>query len=139
MGRRNKAYYKDLHQQAYDKLVGMQAFGESKRAAVVAGTDKEKIFSFNTYKSYWKHTKYFIQYIKEHHPECTTLKSARKYVNEWLQARADQGPRPWASCTAFLPMMKTTSSPQSGTGRISSGAAATGCATGTFPRPTTTS
>ena len=87
MGRRNKAYYKDLHQQAYDKLVGMQAFGESKRAAVAAGTDKEKIFSFNTYKSYWKHTKYFIQYIKEHHPECTTLKSARKYVNEWLQAR----------------------------------------------------
>ena len=119
MGRRNKAYYKDLHQQAYDKLVGMQAFGESKRAAVAAGTDKEKIFSFNTYKSYWKHTKYFIQYIKEHHPECTTLKSARKYVNGWLQARA--------------------SSPQSGTGRISSGAAVTGCATGTFPRPTTTS
>ena len=38
MGRRNKAYYKDLHQQAYDKLVGMQAFGESKRAAVAAGT-----------------------------------------------------------------------------------------------------
>ena len=65
MGRRNKAYYKDLHQQAYDKLVGMQAFGESKRAAVAAGTDKEKIFSFNTYKSYWKHTKYFIQYIQE--------------------------------------------------------------------------
>ena len=95
MGRRNKAYYKDLHQQAYDKLVGMQAFGESKRAAVVAGTDKEKIFSFNTYKSYWKHTKYFIQYIKEHHPECTTLKSARKYVNEWLQARADQGLSAW--------------------------------------------
>ena len=73
----------------------MQAFGESKRAAVVAGTDKEKIFSFNTYKSYWKHTKYFIQYIKEHHPECTTLKSARKYVNEWLQARADQGLSAW--------------------------------------------
>ncbi len=95
MGRRNKAYYKDLHQQAYDKLVGMQAFGESKRAAVAAGMDKEKIFSFNTYKSYWKHTKYFIQYIKEHHPECTTLKSARKYVNEWLEARADQGLSAW--------------------------------------------
>lgn len=62
---------------------------------MAAGTDKEKIFSFNTYKSYWKHTKYFIQYIKEHHPECTTLKSARKYVNEWLQARADQGLSAW--------------------------------------------
>ena len=56
---------------------------------------RRRFFSFNTYKSYWKHTKYFIQYIKEHHPECTTLKSARKYVNEWLQARADQGLSAW--------------------------------------------
>lgn len=31
MGRRNKAYAKDLHQQAYDRLTGMQAFGESKK------------------------------------------------------------------------------------------------------------
>lgn len=59
------------------------------------GTEKEKIFSFNTYKSYWKHTKYFIKYIKENHPECTTLKSAKKYVNEWLQARVDQGLSAW--------------------------------------------
>ena len=43
VGRRNKAYYKDLHQQAYDKLVGMQAFGESKRAAVAAGTDRKSV------------------------------------------------------------------------------------------------
>ena len=56
---------------------------------------KEKIFSFNTYKSYWKHTKYFIKYIKENHPECTTLKSAKKYVNEWLQTRVDQGLSAW--------------------------------------------
>ena len=34
MGRRNKAYSKDLHQQAYDRLTGMQAFGESKKEAV---------------------------------------------------------------------------------------------------------
>ena len=59
------------------------------------GTEKEKIFSFNTYKSYWKHTKYFIKYIKENHPECTTLKSAKKYVNEWLQTRVDQGLSAW--------------------------------------------
>ena len=95
MGRRNKAYSKDLHQQAYDRLTGMQAFGESKKEAVANGTEKEKIFSFNTYKSYWKHTKYFIKYIKENHPECTTLKSAKKYVNEWLQARVDQGLSAW--------------------------------------------
>ena len=95
MGRRNKAYHKDLHQQAYDRLTGMQAFGESKKQAVADGTEKDKIFSFNTYKAYWKHTKYFIKYIKEQHPECTTLKSARKYVNEWLQARTDQGLSAW--------------------------------------------
>lgn len=95
MGRRNKAYSKDIHQQAYDRLTGMQAFGESKKEAVANGTEKEKIFSFNTYKSYWKHTKYFIKYIKENHPECTTLKSAKKYVNEWLQTRVDQGLSAW--------------------------------------------
>ena len=91
MGRRNKAYFKDLHQQAYDRLTGMQAFGESKKEAVANGTEKDKIFAFNTYKSYWKHTKYFIKYIKEKHPECTTLKKAKKYANEWLQTRVDQG------------------------------------------------
>ena len=91
MGRRNKAYSKDLHQQAYDRLTGMQAFGESKKEATAYGEEKYKIYSFNTYKSYWKHTKYFIKYIKENHPECTTLKSAKKYVNERLQVRVDKG------------------------------------------------
>jgi len=95
MGRRNKAYSKDLHQQAYDRLTGMQAFGESKKEAMKNGTMKDKIFSFETYANYWKHTKYFIAYIKEHHPECTTLKSAKKYVNEWLQSRVDQGLSAW--------------------------------------------
>lgn len=95
MGRRNKSYAKDLHQQAYDRLTGMQAFGESKKEAMANGTAKDKIFSFGTYQSYWKHTKYFIQYIKATHPECTTLKSAKKYVNEWLQARTDQGLSAW--------------------------------------------
>lgn len=96
MGRKNRAYYKDLHQQAYDRFQGMMAIGESKRAAVAAGTDGGKIFSYNTYKTYWKHTKYFLAYIKEKHPECTTLKSARKYMGEWLQHRADQGLSAWS-------------------------------------------
>lgn len=73
----------------------MQAFGESKKQAETDGTAKDKIFSFSTYKSYWKHTKYFIKFIKENHPECTTLKSAKKYVNEWLQVRADQELSAW--------------------------------------------
>lgn len=45
MGRRNKSYSKDLHQQAYERLNGMQAFGESRRAAKVEGTDRDKINS----------------------------------------------------------------------------------------------
>ena len=78
MGRKNKSYSKDLHQQAYEKLTGMQA------------TEKDKIFSFNTYSTYWKHVKYFVKWIKDKYPGCTTLKSARRHVNEWLQSRVDQ-------------------------------------------------
>ena len=96
MGRKDRAkYYKDLHQQAYDRLQGMMAVGESKKAAVANGTAKDKIFSFSTYKDYWKHIKYFIGYVREQHPECTTLKSAKKYVNEWLQTRVDKGLSAW--------------------------------------------
>ena len=73
----------------------MLAFGESKKDAVAAGTEKDKIFSVNIYKSYWKHIKYFLRYIKQKHPECTTLKGAKKYVNEWLQSRADEELSAW--------------------------------------------
>ena len=81
MGRKNKAYSKDLHQQAYERLKGMQAFGESKKEAVANGTDREKIFSFSTYKSYWKHIKYFLKYVREKYPKSTTLKKAKKNLN----------------------------------------------------------
>ena len=37
MGRKNKSYSKDLHQQAYEKLTSMLALGESKREAVLNG------------------------------------------------------------------------------------------------------
>lgn len=92
MGRKNKSYSKDLKEQMYEKLTGMLHAGEgtSKKDAIADGTDREKIFSYNTYQSYWKHCKYFANYIHEQHPECTTLKAAQKYVNEWLQSRVDQ-------------------------------------------------
>lgn len=90
MGRRDKSYSKDLHQQAYDRLTGMQAFGESKKEAMANGTADDKIFSFSTYKTYWKHVKYFIKWVQEKHPDVTTLKKAKKLVPEWLQERVDQ-------------------------------------------------
>ncbi len=64
--------------------------GKSKKDAIADGTAKDKIFSYSTYESYYKHCKYFINYINKYHPECTTLKAAKKYVNEWLQSRVEQ-------------------------------------------------
>ena len=73
----------------------MLALGESKREAVLNGTADDKIFSVNTYKTYWKHIKYFLKYVKEKYPECTTLKKEKRYVNEWLQVRVDQDLSGW--------------------------------------------
>ena len=127
MGRRNKTYSKDLHQQAYDQLTGMLAFGESKKEAMANGTAKNKIFSHATYKNYWKHIKYFLGYIKEKHPECTTLKNAKKYVNERKR---------WESCTEFLRMTRRTLTRRKETGRILNEAAETGCGISTSQRRT---
>lgn len=95
MGRKNKKYSLNLHQQAYERLVSMQAFGKSKEIAKENDMEFDKIYSFNTYETYWKHTKYFVRWIEKNHPECTTLKAARKYVNEWLQSRVDQELSAW--------------------------------------------
>ena len=95
MGRKNKEYSKNLHQQAFERLRDMQAFGVSKKESVADGTSKDKIFAYKTYEAYWKHTKYFIKYVQEKHPECTTLKTAKQYMNEWLQMRTEEGKSPW--------------------------------------------
>lgn len=95
MGRKNKSYSKNLHQQVYDQLTEKLAIGESKNQAKKDGTAKDKIFSFSTYKTYWKHCKYFVNWVKTNHPDCTSLKKARKYVPEWLKSRVDQGLSSW--------------------------------------------
>lgn len=86
---RKSKYRQTLHQQAYNILNAMQAYGESKRAA---DTDsrKDKIYSYNTYKTYKKHIGYYIDWVKQHYPDCRSLKAAKKYVNEWLQYRVEQ-------------------------------------------------
>ena len=52
-----------LHQQAYDKLQKMQAFGDSKRLDKLENPEDfaRKIYSFSTYQTYFKHIKYFIK------------------------------------------------------------------------------
>lgn len=88
MGRKDKRYQKELRQQAYERLKLMEAYGESKKDAMQDDTMKDKIFSFNTFTTYWKHIRYYVDWVTKEHPEATTLKSAKKYVNEWLDHRA---------------------------------------------------
>ena len=73
-----------LHQQAYDKLQKMQAFGDSKRLDKLENPEDfaRKIYSFSTYQTYFKHIKYFIKWIQKEHPEVKTLKKAEKFVPE---------------------------------------------------------
>ena len=53
MGRNNKQYSKTLHEQAYDRLVSMQAFGESKRKSSYNFVSLENKGEFN-FSSYIK-------------------------------------------------------------------------------------
>ena len=89
MGRRDKSYYRDLKQQVHDRFDKMAAYGQSKKDAIAHDTDRNKIHSHDTYKTYRKHSIYFVNYIKEHHPECTSLNQARKYIGEWIEVRKD--------------------------------------------------
>lgn len=95
MARKDKKYSISLKDQAYKKLTSMLRFGESKKKAKEDGSIEDKIFSRNTYKTYWKHIKYYLSYLKKNHPECTTLKKARGYVKEWLQLRENEGLSAW--------------------------------------------
>lgn len=94
MSKKSKAaYYRDLDQQVTDRLEKMLRAGEgtSKKDAIADGSVAEKIFSYSTYQSYKKHCLYFTKYVKETHPEVRNLRKAKKYVNEWLQKRVDEG------------------------------------------------
>lgn len=91
MGYKSKKYKRDLSQQVYDRLTKMLHAGEntSKKEAIADGTYRAKVFSYDSYHTYAKHCRYFSKYVREHYPEVTSLKQAKKYVNEWLQSRVD--------------------------------------------------
>ena len=96
MGRKNRdKYFKTLHQQAHEKLVSMQAFGDSRAKDKLIGADKGKIYSFATYKTYRRAVMRFVRYVEKTHPECTTLKRAKRFANEWLQSRVDANLSAW--------------------------------------------
>lgn len=73
------------------------AIGESKATAKKARTSSgrresdEKIYSWNTYRAYMQHANYFARWIEEKHPKCKTLAQARRFVDDWLLERINQG------------------------------------------------
>jgi len=64
--------------------------GSSKHEDMRNGHDQHKIYSYNTYHTYMQQCRYFTEYIKEVHPECTTLRAAEKYVPEFMDYRCSQ-------------------------------------------------
>lgn len=112
MGRHNKEYARDMHQQAYDKLTGLQAFGDSKKDDMIYDRAHDtdivsgKIYSYSTYKTYWKHIKYFVKWVQERYTACKTLKKAEKYVPEFLQTRVDAGMSAWTVQTEAAALNK---------------------------------
>ena len=105
MGRKNKAYRLSLHQQIYNRLTSMQAFGESKQQGKADGTMQEKIYSYSTYQSYSRACQSFGKFVNKNHSEVTTLKAARHYVNEYLQSLVDSSKSAWTVslyCSALV-------------------------------------
>lgn len=63
MGKSKKNRRKTLHQQAHDRLNEMLSLGDSKKEDKKNGNTQQKIYSKNTYETYWKHIKYFIRWL----------------------------------------------------------------------------
>ena len=118
MGRKNKKYTKTMHQQAYEKFNAMQAFGESRAEGKKNGEAAKKIYSFSTRQTYWKQTKKFIKWVNKNHPECTTLKKAKKYINEWLQEQVEAEVSAWTISTRMAALYKLYEIPADDPNRI---------------------
>lgn len=87
MGHKNKLSLVGQIQKTYD---GMLAIGESKHFDKRNGGIQDKIYSWNTYRTYMKHANYFAAYCKEKY-KCKTLEACRPYVDEYLKKLIDEG------------------------------------------------
>ena len=88
MGHKNR---KTLIRQVQEALESKLAIGQSRHKAKQAGTDKEHIYSWNTFRTYQKHACYFVKWCKENHG-CKTLAECRPHADEWLQSRFHLSP-----------------------------------------------
>ena len=90
MGRsKKKLYHKSLHQQIHERLVSLQAFGDSRRVDKKRGADRGKIYSFSTYQTYRRAAIRFAKYIEQTHPDCTTMKKSKRHLHPGLHLRRE--------------------------------------------------
>ena len=95
MGRHKSG--KSLIQQVKETLDSKLAIGQSKYLAKLGGTHTQHIYSWETYRSYLKHTCYFVRWVKEqpvdpflgHKPR--TLEECRPFAERWIQDGIERG------------------------------------------------
>lgn len=148
MGRRNKAYSKDLHQQAYDRLTGMQVFGESKKKLWPMAQRKKRFFLSTPIRAIGNTRNILSSTSRKSTRNALPLKAQKSMPMsgcraEWIRAclhgRYSWRRRRWESYTGSHLTTKIILSRQSVTGRTLRGAAGIECVTGIFPRRTMTS
>ena len=100
--KKSDQYRKTVSQAMTERLTSMLKAGEgrSKHRDRADDVDKDKIYSFSTFKTYKRQGRYYAEYLEKHHPEVTSLKKARKYVGEYLQTLVDAGRSAWTVQTA---------------------------------------
>ena len=91
---RNRVKLGSLTRQIQERFDSKLAIGESKYKAKKDGNANEKIYSWQTYKSYMKQANEFTRYCKEKH-QCRTLDECRTYVDEWLKNGINRGLSPY--------------------------------------------
>lgn len=78
-----------LHQVKVE-LDSKLAIGESKYLDKQIGITHEKIYSWETYRTYLKHNIYFVNWAKENY-NCKSLAECKSHINDWLKYRENQG------------------------------------------------
>ena len=84
MGHKSK---KSLVRQVQESLQSKLSDGDSKHLDKRNNATGEKIYSYNTFRTYQKHSCAFVKWAQQEHG-CKTLDECRQHVDEYLQHRA---------------------------------------------------
>ncbi len=91
---RNRERKKSLVFQLKEIFDKKLAIGQSKYEDKKNGLTKDKIYSWETYRTYLKHNNYFLKWAKENY-NIKTVEQANKYALKYLEYRKQQGLSPY--------------------------------------------